>query len=72
MKECISLARKAEGKTDPNPLVGCILVDEDGQVVGKGFHPKPGDPHAEIYALMDAGITVSSAFVRCLRLVQAT
>jgi len=58
MRECIQLARKAEGKTDPNPMVGCVLVGQDGEVIGRGFHPKPGEPHAEIFALMDAGVKV--------------
>jgi len=61
MRECIQLARKAEGKTDPNPMVGCVLVGQDGEVIGRGFHPKPGEPHAEIFALMDAGVKIGKA-----------
>ncbi|RDX74900.1 Riboflavin biosynthesis protein PYRD, chloroplastic [Mucuna pruriens] len=51
---CVQLARKAVGFTSPNPLVGCLIV-KDGQVVGEGFHPKAGQPHAEVFALRDAG-----------------
>jgi pyrimidine deaminase RibD-like protein len=36
-----------QGKTFPNPCVGCVLV-KDGKVVGEGFHPKAGLPHAEV------------------------
>lgn len=35
------------GFTSPNPLVGCVIV-KDGNVVGQGFHPKTGQPHAEV------------------------
>ena len=47
----------------PNPAVGCVLVKQ-GQVVGTGFHPKAGQPHAEVFALRDAkrnGLDVSDA-----------
>lgn len=36
-----------QGKTFPNPCVGCVLV-KDGKVVGEGFHPRAGLPHAEV------------------------
>jgi diaminohydroxyphosphoribosylaminopyrimidine deaminase/5-amino-6-(5-phosphoribosylamino)uracil reductase len=39
----------------PNPMVGCVIVSAEGYVIGEGFHPKPGMPHAEIYALAEAG-----------------
>ncbi|OOS07404.1 diaminohydroxyphosphoribosylaminopyrimidine deaminase [Moraxella cuniculi DSM 21768] len=39
--------------TRPNPAVGCVIV-KDGMVVGQGFHPKAGQPHAEVFALQDA------------------
>jgi diaminohydroxyphosphoribosylaminopyrimidine deaminase/5-amino-6-(5-phosphoribosylamino)uracil reductase len=47
MRECVELARQAIGHTSPNPMVGCVLVKE-GKVVGRGFHPKAGQPHAEV------------------------
>ncbi|CAI8594882.1 unnamed protein product [Vicia faba] len=52
MRKSVELARKALGCTSPNPLVGCVIV-KDGQIVGQGFHPKPGQPHAEVFALRD-------------------
>ncbi|XP_010538663.1 PREDICTED: riboflavin biosynthesis protein PYRD, chloroplastic [Tarenaya hassleriana] len=54
MRRCVELARKATGCTSPNPMVGCVIV-KDGEVVGEGFHPKAGQPHAEVFALRDAG-----------------
>lgn len=50
----LDLARKACGKTNPNPMVGAVLV-KDGEVVGTGFHHRAGEPHAEIIALKEAG-----------------
>lgn len=47
IRRCVELARKAIGFTSPNPLVGCVIV-KDGNVVGEGFHPKAGQPHAEV------------------------
>ncbi|KAI4330198.1 hypothetical protein MLD38_028500 [Melastoma candidum] len=54
MRRCVELARKAVGCTSPNPMVGCVIV-KDGKIVGEGFHPKAGQPHAEVFALRDAG-----------------
>ncbi len=54
MRRCLTLAQKAAGRTSPNPLVGCVIV-RDGAVVGEGFHPKAGEPHAEVFALRAAG-----------------
>ncbi len=50
----LDLAKKAVGKTSPNPLVGAVVVKE-GEVVGVGYHQKAGEPHAEVYALEEAG-----------------
>ena len=50
MRRCVELARKAAGHTSPNPMVGCVIV-RDGRVVGEGFHPKAGQPHAEVTCL---------------------
>lgn len=54
MQRCIQLARRALGRTTPNPLVGSVIV-RDGEIVGEGFHPAAGQPHAEVFALRAAG-----------------
>ena len=54
MYRCIDLAKQAWGKTAPNPLVGAVVV-RDGAIVGEGFHPGAGQPHAEVFALRQAG-----------------
>ena len=54
MQRCLQLARRALGRTAPNPLVGSVVV-QDKQVVGEGFHPGAGQPHAEVFALKAAG-----------------
>lgn len=54
MRLAIELAKKAEGKTSPNPAVGAVIV-KNNRVVGKGYHKKAGLPHAEINALREAG-----------------
>lgn len=54
MHRCLDLAKKALGKTSPNPLVGAVVLKE-GKIVGEGFHPEAGQPHAEVFALGEAG-----------------
>lgn len=54
MQRCLQLARKGLGKTSPNPLVGAVIVRE-GKIVGEGYHPGVGQPHAEVFALREAG-----------------
>lgn len=54
MQRAIELARRAEGFTHPNPMVGCVLV-KDGAVVAEGWHEAPGREHAEAMALRLAG-----------------
>jgi diaminohydroxyphosphoribosylaminopyrimidine deaminase/5-amino-6-(5-phosphoribosylamino)uracil reductase len=53
MKQVLRLAEKGWGRTSPNPLVGAVLV-KNGNVVGKGYHAKAGEAHAEIMALQQA------------------
>ncbi|MBE1488987.1 bifunctional diaminohydroxyphosphoribosylaminopyrimidine deaminase/5-amino-6-(5-phosphoribosylamino)uracil reductase RibD [Plantactinospora soyae] len=55
MRRAIALAARGMGTTSPNPLVGCVLLDPRGEVVGEGFHAYAGGPHAEIVALAQAG-----------------
>lgn len=52
MKKCIELAKGGEGQTSPNPLVGCVVLDKDGNEISTGFHHKYGENHAERDALL--------------------
>ncbi|HJS58963.1 MAG TPA: bifunctional diaminohydroxyphosphoribosylaminopyrimidine deaminase/5-amino-6-(5-phosphoribosylamino)uracil reductase RibD [Vicinamibacteria bacterium] len=54
MRRALALARWGEGETNPNPMVGCVVV-RDGRIVGEGFHSRAGGPHAEALALERAG-----------------
>jgi diaminohydroxyphosphoribosylaminopyrimidine deaminase/5-amino-6-(5-phosphoribosylamino)uracil reductase len=54
MKRALSLAAKGKGRTSPNPMVGAVIV-KHGHIVGEAWHHKPGEPHAEILALHQAG-----------------
>ncbi|MFL0196795.1 bifunctional diaminohydroxyphosphoribosylaminopyrimidine deaminase/5-amino-6-(5-phosphoribosylamino)uracil reductase RibD [Clostridium sp. WILCCON 0269] len=54
MKMALDLALKGEGFVNPNPQVGAVIVKE-GKIVGKGYHEFYGGPHAEVYALREAG-----------------
>ena len=49
MRLALDLAASAKGKTNPNPLVGAVIV-KDGMIVGSGLHRKAGEPHAEVHA----------------------
>ncbi len=53
MHRALQLARRARGRTWPNPMVGSVVVRR-GRVVGQGYHHKAGLPHAEVAALRDA------------------
>lgn len=57
-----SLALRGRGSAAPNPVVGCVVV-RDGRIVGEGFHPRAGEPHAEVFALADAGEAARGADV---------
>ncbi|MEU4212536.1 bifunctional diaminohydroxyphosphoribosylaminopyrimidine deaminase/5-amino-6-(5-phosphoribosylamino)uracil reductase RibD [Streptomyces sp. NPDC026206] len=54
MRRAIALAARALGSTSPNPVVGCVLLDERGRTVGEGRHQRAGGPHAEVEALRAA------------------
>ena len=54
MTLALRLAAKGQGTTSPNPMVGALVVRQ-GKIIGRGFHLRPGTPHAEILALQQAG-----------------
>ncbi len=54
MKRALSLAARGRGKTNPNPMVGAVIVNQ-GTIVGEAYHRKAGQPHAEVLALHQAG-----------------
>lgn len=64
MRQALALALKARGRTFPNPLVGALVVKE-GKVIGRGFHKEAGGPHAEIFALRQAGLRAKGASLVC-------
>ena len=60
MQRALALARQANGRTSPNPLVGAVIV-KDGKVIGEGYHQKAGTAHAEVHALNAAGENAKGA-----------
>jgi diaminohydroxyphosphoribosylaminopyrimidine deaminase/5-amino-6-(5-phosphoribosylamino)uracil reductase len=60
MARALRLAARAEGETNPNPVVGCVVV-KGGRVLGQGYHRRAGGPHAEAYALGEAGPAAAGA-----------
>ena len=63
MRRALELAATATAaEVFPNPLVGCVVVDaRTDEVVGEGYHPKAGEPHAEVFALRAAGARARGA-----------
>ncbi|WP_371369220.1 Riboflavin biosynthesis protein RibD [Sporomusa rhizae] len=62
MRQALTIAQYASGRTSPNPLVGAVIV-KNGRIVGQGWHRKAGTPHAEIHALAQAGDLAKDATV---------
>lgn len=60
MARALALAARAHGETNPNPVVGCVVV-KGGRVVGEGYHRRAGGPHAEVEALARAGARARGA-----------
>lgn len=61
MQKCIELARRGEGMVSPNPLVGCVIVNDNGKIISQGWHEKFGEAHAEQNALKLAGDKANGA-----------
>jgi diaminohydroxyphosphoribosylaminopyrimidine deaminase / 5-amino-6-(5-phosphoribosylamino)uracil reductase len=55
MRRAIALSAAGIGTTSPNPPVGCVLLDQEGRVIGEGYHERKGEAHAETHALAAAG-----------------
>ena len=62
MARALRLARRGRCTTDPNPAVGCVIVN-DGEIVGEGWHERAGEAHAEVRALQRAGTRARGATV---------
>ncbi|HEY6012060.1 MAG TPA: bifunctional diaminohydroxyphosphoribosylaminopyrimidine deaminase/5-amino-6-(5-phosphoribosylamino)uracil reductase RibD [Nitrospirota bacterium] len=60
MRMALRLAAKAKGRTSPNPMVGAVVV-KGGRIIGRGYHRKAGEPHAEAIALKKAGSKAKGA-----------
>lgn len=61
MKKAIRIAEKGRGFTSPNPLVGSLIIDTEGNVIGEGYHQHYGGSHAEINALKSLKTSVKNA-----------
>lgn len=60
MMLAVEQAKQGLYTTRPNPAVGCVIVQAE-KIVGQGFHPKAGEPHAEVFALKQAGEQAAGA-----------
>jgi diaminohydroxyphosphoribosylaminopyrimidine deaminase/5-amino-6-(5-phosphoribosylamino)uracil reductase len=65
MARALLLAERGRGRTSPNPMVGALVVDADGVIVGRGSHERAGGPHAEVHALDAAGDRARGATLYC-------
>ncbi len=69
MDSAIQHAQNGLGHTFPNPAVGCVIVRQD-DIIGQGFHPRAGFPHAEVFALLqasghvDSGVEAASCIIK--------
>jgi diaminohydroxyphosphoribosylaminopyrimidine deaminase/5-amino-6-(5-phosphoribosylamino)uracil reductase len=62
MQRAISLSLKGLGRTSPNPIVGAVIINSDGQIIAEGFHDRMSSPeHAEVVALKMAGANSTGA-----------
>jgi len=55
MRRALDLAKRGRFGTSPNPMVGAIVLDPQGELAGEGYHAAFGGPHAEVIALREAG-----------------
>ena len=50
MRRCLQLAKNGRQNAKPNPMVGAVIVSEDGRIIGEGYHVRCGEGHAEVNA----------------------
>lgn len=62
MHRALALAAQGRGRTSPNPMVGCV-IEENGQIIGEGFHAVAGQPHAEVNAIHAAARSIEGTTV---------
>lgn len=65
MARALANAARGLGRTTPNPVVGACVVTTEGVVVGDGAHERAGEPHAEVFALDEAGTRALGATLYC-------
>lgn len=65
MRRALAHARRGLGRTTPNPVVGACIVTDEGVVVGDGAHERAGEPHAEVFAIEEAGSRARDATLYC-------
>jgi diaminohydroxyphosphoribosylaminopyrimidine deaminase/5-amino-6-(5-phosphoribosylamino)uracil reductase len=65
MRKALALAERGRGRTSPNPMVGALVVDAEGVIVGRGAHEFAGGAHAEAHALADAGDRATGSTLFC-------
>jgi len=65
MARCLELADAYRGRTAPNPIVGCVIVDRAGRVIAEGAHAGPGTDHGEAAALRKLGGKAPGATLYC-------
>jgi len=64
MQRAIALSEKGLGKTSPNPIVGAVIIDDEGNVISEGFHDRMNSPdHAEVVAIAKATQSVKGATI---------
>lgn len=61
MQHALALAARGLGRVEPNPPVGAVIVDAEGRCLGEGWHQRYGGPHAEVFALEQAGAAARGA-----------